>query len=108
MLRFAPVGAALLVTLLWAADDQPKQAQVEPMSQERFSEIHAPLLQAPKSNDAGAVTERIAASLPGAKTVSAPVPKRGFIDEQIFGKMERDSIPHAGLTGDNEFLRHHA
>src|ERR1700758_4545271 len=102
---FAVAGAGLLVSLLWAADDQPRKAQVEPMSQDRFSEIHAPLFQPPKSQDAGALTERIAASLHGAKTISAPVPKRNFVDEEIFGKMERDGVPHAALTSDNEFLR---
>src|SRR5262249_27115961 len=43
MRQLVPVGAGFLVlaaTLLWAADDQPRKAQVEPMSQDRFSEIH--------------------------------------------------------------------
>src|SRR5260370_10810822 len=108
MRHFAPVGAGFLIAasaLLWAADDQPKKAQVEPMSQDRFSEIHAPLFQPPKSNDAGALTARIAALLRAAKTTSAPVPRRNYVDEQIFGKMERDGVPHAALTADNEFLR---
>jgi len=108
MRNFASVGAGFLAaasTLLWAADSQPKPAQVEPMSQDRFSEIHAPLFQPPQSKDAAALTERIAASLPGGKANSAPVPRRNFIDEQIFGKMERDGVPHAALTSDNEFLR---
>src|SRR5437867_4380476 len=108
MRQLAPVGAGFLVlgaTLLWAADDQPRKAQDEPMSQDRFSEIHAPLFQPPKSNNAGALTERIAASLPGAQTASAPVPRHNFVDEHIFSKMARDRVPHAPLTSDNEFLR---
>src|SRR5215472_6339846 len=108
MRHFAPVGAGVAVAvsaLLLAADEQPRKAQVEPMSQDRFSEVHAPLLQPPKSQDAGALTERVAGSLPGAKTNSAPVARRNFIDDEIFGKMERDGVPHAGLTSDNEFLR---
>src|ERR1700675_2023885 len=106
MRPFALVGAGFLVAvLLLAADDQPRKAQVEPMSQDRFSEIHAPLFQPPKSQNAGVLTERIAASLPGGKIVSAPVPRRNFVDEQIFGKMEHDGIPHSALTSDNEFLR---
>src|SRR5260370_7498720 len=112
MRHFAPVGAGFLMgvsALLYAAqlctaDDQPKKAQVEPMSQDRFSEIHAPLFQPPKSQDAGALTDRIAASLPGGKLVSAPVPRRNFIDDQIFGKMEPDRIPHSPLTSNNQFL----
>src|SRR6266576_2850445 len=108
MRQFAVVGAGFLVAVsapLWAADDQPRKAQVEPMSQDRFSEIHAPLFQPPKSNDAGALTERVAGSLPGAKANTAPVARRNFVDEHIFGKMERDRVPHASLTPDNEFLR---
>src|SRR5689334_5187796 len=107
MKRFAPAGAGLLLAVspwLFAGDQQPRKAQVEPMSQDRFSEIHAPLFQPPKSIDAGSLTDRIAATLPaGAR--SAPVPTRNFIDQQIFGKMERDHVPHAALTTDNEFLR---
>jgi hypothetical protein len=34
-----------------------------------------------------------------------PVANRNFIDEFIFSKMERDGIPHAGLSTDAEFLR---
>src|SRR5438034_4122022 len=108
MRQLAPVGVGFLVAasaLLWAADDQPRKAQVEPMSQDRFSEIHAPLFQPPKSNNAGALTDRIAASLPGTQPSSAPVPRRNFVDEHIFSKMARDRVPHAALTSDNEFLR---
>src|SRR4029077_1016780 len=107
MRQFAPVGAGFLIAVsaVWAADDQPRKAQVEPMSQDRFSEIHAPLFQPPKSNNAGALTERIAASLPGTNATSAPVPRRNFVDEHIFSKMARDRVPHAALTSDNEFLR---
>src|SRR6185436_19196551 len=108
MRQLAPVGAGFLAVasmLLWAADDQPRKAQVEPMSQDRFSEIHAPLFQPPKSNNAGALTERIAASLPATKASSAPIPRRNFVDQHIFAKMERDRVPHAALTSDNEFLR---
>src|SRR5438552_1184003 len=34
-----------------------------------------------------------------------PVPVRNFIDTFIFSKMERDRVPHAGLSTDAEFLR---
>lgn len=34
-----------------------------------------------------------------------PVPVRNFIDEFIFSKMERDRVPHAGLSTDAEFVR---
>lgn len=34
-----------------------------------------------------------------------PLPRKNLIDEHIFGKMQRDRIPHAPLTSDTEFLR---
>lgn len=34
-----------------------------------------------------------------------PVPIRNYIDRFIFEKIQRDNIPHAGLTTDAEFLR---
>ena len=107
MRQLAPVGGFLAVAsaLLWAADDKPRKAQVEPMSQDRFSEIHAPLFQPPKSNNAGALTERIASSLPGTKASSALIPSHNFVDQHIFGKMQRDRVPHAPLSSDYEFLR---
>jgi len=33
------------------------------------------------------------------------VHKKNYIDDYIFGKMEQDKIPHAGLSSDTEFLR---
>src|SRR5262245_33740428 len=38
-------------------------------------------------------------------TSEIPVRRQNIIDDFIFGKMERDKIPHAGLSGDTEFLR---
>ena len=34
-----------------------------------------------------------------------PLPRKNFIDDHIFGKMEKEGIPHAPLTSDTEFLR---
>ncbi len=42
-----------------------------------------------------------AVSQPGLK----PVPIRNYIDKFIFAKMEKDGIPHAGLTTDEEYVR---
>ena len=36
---------------------------------------------------------------------NAPMPRRNFIDEHIFGRMERDGIVPAPLSTDQEFLR---
>lgn len=52
---------------------------------------------------AAKLTEQVASAAPAGPM--APVPRRNFIDEQIFGKMERDKIPHAPLATDAEFFR---
>src|SRR5260370_31893258 len=39
------------------------------------------------------------------KVAPGAIARRNYIDEHIFGKMERDHVPHAGLATDAEFLR---
>ncbi|MBI1792032.1 MAG: DUF1549 domain-containing protein [Acidobacteria bacterium] len=90
--------------MLGAGNDKPKQAKPEAMAADRFAEAHAPLFAPPKSKDAGAVTERMLPSSSAAVPVSS-VPHRNFIDHHIFGKMQRDRVPHAPLSSDHEFLR---
>jgi hypothetical protein len=87
--------------------DGPKKLREESMQLDRFGEVHAPLFRSPASKDAATLTERVATSLstqPNAASAGR-MPRRNFIDEQIFGKMERERIPHAPLASDYEFLR---
>src|SRR5439155_10252962 len=53
---------------------------------------------------ASRLTEEMAKSLPRA-TASAAIPHKNFIDDQIFGLIEKDGIPHSPLSSDEEFLR---
>ncbi|HXH23857.1 MAG TPA: DUF1553 domain-containing protein [Vicinamibacterales bacterium] len=53
--------------------------------------------------EASALTEKLRPSS-GAGAMAA-VPRRNFIDDYIFSKMERDGIPHAPLASDEEFFR---
>src|SRR5882672_3848339 len=39
------------------------------------------------------------------RVAPGPIERRNYIDERIFGKMERDHVPHAGISTDAEFLR---
>ena len=88
------------------ARKQPREAKQEAMPPEQFSKTHAPLFSAPKSNDAGSLTERLVASGPdGERPEVPPAPRRNFIDRFIFQKIERDGIPYAPLSTDREFLR---
>jgi hypothetical protein len=90
------------LTGLAAAQVAPRATE-ESLTPEQFQSIHAPLLQPrPPDADPAAVTARVA----GATTaVSEPVARQNFIDRHIFGKIERDGIPHSPLAGDAEFLR---
>src|SRR4029078_290001 len=36
---------------------------------------------------------------------SQNIPRKNFVDEQIFGRMERDRIPPSPLARDHEFVR---
>ena len=65
---------------------------------------HAPLFR-PKAPSAGKVTQQLTSDLPKPLAADSPIPHRNFIDDEIFGKMQRDSIPHAPLSTDREFIR---
>jgi len=47
--------------------------------------------------------EKATSELPPAAPI--PAKRQNYIDDFIFSKMERDKIPHAGLSTDTEFLR---
>lgn len=47
------------------------------------------------------VETRLATTAPQTKAVT----RRNYIDEEVFGKMERDKVPSAGLSTDEEFIR---
>lgn len=81
-----------------------KPARVEAMPADKFAEVHAPIFTPPKSNEAGAVTEKVAPSRQGGGS-PATVAARSYIDRHLFGQMQRDGVPHAPLANDYEFLR---
>ena len=57
-----------------------------------------------RGRDAARLTNAVApATDPTAP--SAPVPRRNFIDEHIFGRLATAGVPHAGLSSDDEFVR---
>ena len=94
----------LVCPLALLAAETPQKPREEAIPMERFSEIHAPILQPNKPNQAVRLTESVAQSLPAGAS-GARAMRRNFIDEHIFGKMDRDRIPHAALSTDAEFIR---
>src|SRR5262249_43547448 len=95
-----------LASLLCFAADNRKEQDQKPVvdSSNMSSDVHAPLFREPKVLDAGSETERLASGLPKPGMPSKRVPRRNFIDEHIFGKMEREGIPHAPEASDQEFF----
>jgi hypothetical protein len=63
---------------------------------------HPPLTPSNRLEEAARLTAAVAGEASGKV---GRVPHRNFIDEHIFGKMDRDGIPHAPLASDEEFLR---
>ncbi len=51
------------------------------------------------------LAEQTEAMVPGGGTSAAPVRHANFIDDHIFGKIERDGIPHAPIADDATFFR---
>jgi hypothetical protein len=74
---------------------------------DQFPEAHRGIFapQPDKTKDAVQLTDSVAKSLPVEPPFVGVMPRKNFVDEHIFGRMERDSIPHARLSGDEEFLR---
>src|SRR5438128_9996019 len=107
-----PVKLVLMATAIFcltfvvtAQGPQNGQAlpQVDP---DRVDTAHQELLNAKdKAAEASKLTDAVAPALPGAAASTAPIPRKNFIDEHIFGRIEKDNIPHAPLAGDEEFLR---
>lgn len=93
--------ASLCLTAALAAQ-QSSASREESLSAEEFQRIHAPLLEPERPAQAAVLTERVAGSSSGP---SDPIERRNLIDDHIFGKIERDGIPHSPLASDGEFLR---
>ncbi|MBL8212862.1 MAG: DUF1553 domain-containing protein [Bryobacterales bacterium] len=96
------VLSLMVVAPLVAQQQEPQHAQ------DTVDAAHRPLFQpeADKKKAAANATAEFAArrAASGAANV-APVARRNYIDEHVFGRMERDGVPHAPLATDEEFAR---
>src|SRR5207249_2984821 len=87
LLRSAATVFLCAFGVLSAADSaKPRE---ESMKSDRFAEAHAPLFSPPKSQDAGALTQKVAGSLPPSAGAAVNVPVNGFIDKFIFAKIAK-------------------
>ncbi|MFN3326004.1 MAG: DUF1553 domain-containing protein [Bryobacteraceae bacterium] len=102
--RFALVSIVALVSFAAEEGKSPAGKSSPSVDIEMSSDAHAPLFRS-KKLETGVLTERLVASLPKQETATPNVPRVNFIDDEIFGKMERDGVPHAPLATDQEFIR---
>ena len=79
--------------------------QLSPQAREHMERAHQIPQRAPASEVAQELTRQAAEVRPGGAAVKTPVERRNFIDQHIFGRIERDGIPHAGPASDREFAR---
>lgn len=96
----------ILLSVMVAAGQQkaPEKMSEESLTPEQFRQAHAPLVQ-PRGarGDVSEITHQVAGQ--SGTFDREPATRRNFIDTHIFGRIERDGIPHAPPSGDIEFLR---
>jgi hypothetical protein len=85
------------------AQDPPKPAP--PADQDRYEKAHEGVFgaQPDKAAEASRLTQAVAAALPPSATQA--IVRKNLIDQAIFGRMERDHVPHAPVASDEEFVR---
>jgi hypothetical protein len=93
------------VLVAQVTQNEPRPAQ-QKMDDDRIEGAHAPIFAPPNTaQEASRLTEAASSALPADPASYAPVPRKNFVDEFIFGKIERDKIPHAPVSTDSEYLR---
>jgi hypothetical protein len=101
------VSSLLLLLPVFALCGDSQKPRASTAESDVFAEEHAPLFTPKQGTNIGALTDRVAGTLGGTASgaPSGRMRRVNFIDQHIFGKMERDRVPHAPLSTDAEFFR---
>ena len=108
------LNLALIVTMvfgltlvIYAQLPQQEQPSKPVLDDNVLEDAHGALFSiAPTAaEEASRLTEAVAGALQRSGVSTAPIIRKNFVDEHVFGKMERDGIPRAPLSSDAEFLR---
>ena len=83
--------------LVWMASILSAQTQQLPQDHPPVGRARQPI--------GGVGSDRTTAAVQRQRRHSSPIPRKNLIDEFIFGKMEKDGVPHAALSSDEEFFR---
>lgn len=100
-------GVVFSLAIGIAGQTQQTKQQPPPVKKvEDFDKIHEAIFnKTNKADEASKLTEEAARALPSKAGSMARIPRKNYIDEYVFGRIERDRIPHAGLAADEEFVR---
>lgn len=99
-LIFLGIGCAIA---LWFGLDAP-HAQKQPINKYPNEHTGEKLKPARPDKQVSDLTQDVSANFPHTGSPQ-PLAIRNLIDQQIFGAMQRDNIPHAPLANDYEFCR---
>jgi hypothetical protein len=99
------VGLSICIACWYGADSL--HAQKNNSDKSKFPAEHAdPKVARPRPDkDLSELTNDVAAKLSHAGAPQQRVPIRNLIDQQVFGALLREKIPHARLSNDYEFCR---
>jgi len=97
--------AGVTLSLIRVIPAQKQQTQPNPPSGEQLDKVHESAFSKPgKAAEAGKLTEDASRMLPVSAN-DGPIPRKNYIDDFIFNRIEKDKVPHAGLSTDEEFIR---
>src|SRR5437762_10050757 len=102
--RWLFIVALVLFSLVLSVSAQQTAPPTTPTTADDFEKAHQGVFgsQPDKAAEASRLTATFARQAAGA---SQEVALKNYIDEYIFGRMQRDKVPHAPLASDNEFVR---
>src|SRR6266850_3337787 len=111
-LKSTMLFSALVVSLalcMYGAQQPSSQTKTPAAGQnpDQFDEAHRGVF-SPKTNageEAARNTDALIKKVPPGPQAFAKIARKNFIDEHIFGRIERDKIPHSALSSDQEFVR---
>jgi hypothetical protein len=104
LLFIVTLGIACVVFTVSAQNQEQKQTTAPPVSADDFQKAHQTVFgsETDKAAEASRLTNSFAAAGSG---IVGNVARKNYVDEAIFGRMDRDKIAHAPLASDQEFVR---
>jgi hypothetical protein len=102
------VVLCVLLTLSAQTAPQKNQPNNPLQNSDAIDKAHEKLFanEPDKGTEVGRFTDSVSQGMPAdSTTATGPVPRKNFIDDYIFDRIQKDGIPHSGLSTDEEFVR---